>query len=72
MTNLLVFFWSFLLAVAMSIEKEDVEALIKANNDNLLASFKGLLEQTVSQIKRSNEESAESQMKEIKRLKRVA
>ena len=53
----------------MSIEKEDVEALIKANNDNLLASFKGLLEQTVSQIKRSNEESAESQMKEIKRLK---
>ena len=46
-----------------------MEALIKANNDNLLASFKGLLEQTVSQIKRSNEESAESQMKEIKRLK---
>ena len=53
----------------MSIEIEDVEAVIKANNDNLLASFKGLLEQTVSQIKRSNEESAESQMKEIKRLK---
>ena len=53
----------------MSIEKEDVEALIKANNDNLLASFNGLLEQTVSQIKRSNEDSAESQMKEIKRLK---
>ena len=53
----------------MSIEKEGVEALIKANNDNLLASFKGLLEQTVSQIKRSNEESAESQMKEINRLK---
>ena len=46
-----------------------MEALIKANNDNLLASFKGLLEQTVSQIKRSDEESAESQMKEIKRLK---
>ena len=53
----------------MSMEKEGVEALIKANNDNLLASFKGLLEQTVSQIKRSDEESAESQMKEIKRLK---
>ena len=53
----------------MSIEKEDVEALIKANNENLLASFNGLLEQTVSQIKRSNEDSAESQMKEIKRLK---
>ena len=60
MTNLVIFFWSFLLAVAMSIEKEDMEALIKANNDNLLASFNGLLEQTVSQIKRSNEDSAES------------
>ena len=46
-----------------------MEALIKANNGSLLASFKGLLEQTVSQIKRSDEESAESQMKEIKRLK---
>ena len=53
----------------MSIEKEDMEALIKATNDNFLASFNGLLEQTVSQIKRSNEDSAESQMKEIKRLK---
>ena len=46
-----------------------MEALIKATNDNFLASFNGLLEQTVSQIKRSNEDSAESQMKEIKRLK---
>ena len=46
-----------------------MEALIKANNDNLLVSFKGLLGQTVSRIKRSNEESAESQMKETKRLK---
>ena len=53
----------------MPLEKEDVEALINSNNDNLLDSFKGLLEQTVSQIKRSNEESAENQMKEIKRLK---
>ena len=44
-----------------------MEALIKANNDNLLDSFKGLLEQTVSQIKQSNEESVESQTKEIKR-----
>ena len=69
MTNLVIFFWSFLLTVAMSIEKEDVEAPIKANNDNLLASFNGLLEQTVSRIKWSNEDSAESQMKEIKRLK---
>ena len=53
----------------MPIEKEHVEGLIKAYNDTLLDSFKGLLEQTVSQIKWSNEESAESQMKEIKRLK---
>ena len=60
MTNLVIFFWSFLLAVAMSIEKEDMEALIKANNDNLLASFNGLLEQTVSQIKRSNEDGGKT------------
>ena len=53
----------------MSIGKEEVEELIKTNNDKFLDSFKGLLEHTVSQIKRSNEESAESQMKEIKRLK---
>ena len=53
----------------MSIEKEEVQELINANNDKLLDPFKGLLEQTVSQIKRSNQESAEGQMKEIKRLK---
>ena len=49
------FFWSFLLAVAMPIEGE-VKALIKANNDNILNSFEGLLEQIISQIKRSNKE----------------
>ena len=49
----------------MSIGKE-VEELMKTSNDTLIDSFKGLLEQTVSQIKRSNEESAENQMKEIK------
>ena len=53
----------------MSIRKEEVQQLINANNGKLLDSFKGLLEQTVSQIKRSNQESAERQMKEIKRLK---
>ena len=71
-TKLGAFFRSFLLAVTMRlivlpIEEEDMEALIKANNDNLLDSFKGFLEQTVSQIKQSNEESVESQTKEIKR-----
>ena len=50
------FFWSFLLAVAMPIEGEEVKALIKANNDNILNSFEGLLEQIISQIKRSNKE----------------
>ena len=53
----------------MSIGKEEVEELIKTNNAKLLDSFQGLLEETASLIKRSNEESAESQMKEIKRLK---
>ena len=53
--------------IVLPIEEEDMEALIKANNDNLLDSFKGFLEQTVSQIKQSNEESVESQTKEIKR-----
>ena len=47
------FFWSFLLAVAMPIEGEEVKALIKASNDNLL---EGLLEQIISQMKRSNKE----------------
>ena len=53
----------------MSTGKEDVQELINANNDKLLNSFKGLLKQTVFQIKRSHQESEESQKKEIKRLK---
>ena len=40
----------------MPIEGEEVKALIKANNDNLLNYFEGLLEQIISQIKRSNKE----------------
>ena len=61
---------STLIAVTLCLlRKEEVQELINANNGNLLDSFKGLLEQTVSQIKRSHQESAESQMKEIKRLK---
>ena len=63
----IVLYYPFLIAVTRPIEEEHVEGLIKANNDKLLDSFKGLLEQTVSQIKRSNEESAESQMKEVQR-----
>ena len=53
--------------IVLPIEEEVMEALIEANNDILLHSFKGLLEQTVSQIKQWNEESVESQTKEIKR-----
>ena len=48
----------------MSVGKDEVVELIKTSNDKLLDSCKGLLERTVSQIKRSNEESAENQTKE--------
>ena len=48
----------------------DVHLGLRTNRSPLADDkFSGLLEQTVSQIKRSNEESAESQMKETKRLK---
>ena len=48
----------------------DVHLGLRTNRSPLADDkFSGLLEQTVSQIKRSDEESAESQMKEIKRLK---
>lgn len=40
-----------------------------ANNEKLMGSFKDLLKETVGQIKRANEDSAELQMKEIKKLK---
>ena len=38
-------------------------------NEKLMGSFKDLLKETVGQIKRANEDSAELQMKEIKKLK---
>ena len=48
----------------------DVHLGLRTNRSTLADDkFSGLLEQTVSQIKRSNVESAESQMKETKRLK---
>ena len=50
----------------MSITKAEVSDLIKANNDQLMASFKELLKDNASQIKRANETSSEQQMKEIK------
>ena len=53
----------------MSATKAEVFDLIKANNDQLMASFKELLKDTARQIKRANETSAELQMKEIEELK---
>ena len=53
----------------MSVTKDEVSDLIKANNDQLMASFKELLKDTAGQIKRANETSTEQQMKEIKKLK---
>ena len=53
----------------MSATKAEVSDLIKANNDQLMASFKELLKDTARQIKRANETSKELQMKEIEELK---
>ena len=53
----------------MSVTKDEVLELIKANNDQLMASFKELLKDTPGQIKRANETSTEQQMREIKKLK---
>ena len=59
----------FPFAVLMSATKAEVSDLIKANNDQLMASFKELLKDTARQIKRANETSVELQMKEIEELK---
>ena len=53
----------------MSVSKDEVSDLIRENNNQLMDSFKDLLAQTVGQIKRSNEDSAQQQMIEIKKLK---
>ena len=53
----------------MSVSKDEVSDLICDNNKQLMDSFKDLLAQSVGQIKRSNEDSAEQQMKAIKKLK---
>jgi len=53
----------------MSVTKDEVSDLIKANNDQLMASFKELLKDTAGQINRANETSTEQKMKEIKKLK---
>ena len=53
----------------MSVTKDEVSDLIKANHDQLMASFKELLKDTAGQIKSANETSTEQQMKKIKKLK---
>ncbi|XP_068760078.1 uncharacterized protein [Montipora capricornis] len=53
----------------MSVTKDEVSDLIRANNNQLMASFKELLKDTAGQIKCANETSTEQQMKEIKKLK---
>ena len=53
----------------MSVSKDEVSDLIRENNKQLMDSFKDLLAQSVGQFKRSNEDSAEQQMKAIKKLK---
>ena len=54
---------------AMSITKDEVSDLIKLNNQQMMDSFKVLLQDTVGQIKRVNEDAADLQMREIKKLK---
>ena len=53
----------------MSVTKDEVPNKTKANNDQLITSFKELLNDTVGQIKRANDTSAEPPMKEMKELK---
>ena len=53
----------------MSVTKDEVPNKTKANNDQLITSFKELLNDTAGQIKRTNDTSAELPMKEIKELK---
>ena len=55
--------------LAMSITKDEVSHLNEVNNQTLMNSFKDLLQDTVSQITRANEETADLQMGEIKKLK---
>lgn len=53
----------------MSVTKDEVSDLITLNNQQMMDSFKVLLQDTVGQIKRANEDAADLQMREIKKLK---
>ena len=53
----------------MSVTKDEVSDLVTLNNKQMMDSFKVLLQDTVGQIKRANEDAADLQMREIKKLK---
>ena len=57
--------------LGMSITKDEVSPLIEVNSQALMTSFKDLLQETLSQIKRTNEDTADLQMREIKKLKHI-
>ena len=57
--------------LAMSIAEDEVSPLIEFNNQALMNSFKDLLQETLSQIKRANDDTADLQMREIKKLSQV-
>ena len=66
---LFCFFFNVLVVCVMSVSKDEVSVFIRENNKQSMDSFKDLLAETVGVIKRSNEDSTEQQMKEIKKLK---
>jgi len=53
----------------MSFIKDEVSPPIEVNNQALMNSFRDLLQETLSQIKRANEYTADLQMREIEKLK---
>ena len=53
----------------MSIIEDKVSELITSNNQQMMDSFKTLLQDTMSQIKHANKDAADFQMRDIKKLK---
>ncbi|XP_068672001.1 uncharacterized protein [Montipora foliosa] len=56
----------------MSITKDEVSDLITSNNQQMMDSFKALLQDTVGQIKRANEDAADLKHSEPHKFKRKA
>ena len=55
----------------MSVTKDEVSDLIKANNDQFMAPFQDLLKDTAGQIRRGNETSAGDEEIKISRTAQV-